>query len=253
MKRLLGGACALVFALCAVQAHAGDYKGFYIGGNVGGGSGNSDARTSTVFSPTGYFATSSIPAIASSGAQSLSPSGVIGGGQAGYNFQHNSFVLGVETDFDGSNMSDLKSITTAYPCCPTTNFTIKQFVGADWLYTLRGRLGYTKGPLLVYGTGGLAVSSVEYTAVFTDTFLNARENARETATQSGWSAGAGAEIKTGKHWSWRAEYLRVDLGDEKFGSTNLTVGVNTHFPQNVFTHSFNLTGNLYRFGFNYRF
>ena len=31
--------------------------------------------------------------------------GFIGGGQAGYNWQTGAFVLGVETDFDGSTVS----------------------------------------------------------------------------------------------------------------------------------------------------
>lgn len=37
MNKFLGGACVLVLALCTgVAAHAGDFKGFYVGLNVGG-------------------------------------------------------------------------------------------------------------------------------------------------------------------------------------------------------------------------
>jgi len=253
MKKLWGGVCVIVFALCAaIPANAGDFKGFYVGANVGGVSGNADAHTSTVFSPVGYFNSTSIPAIATSGAQTLGPSGFSGGGQAGFNLQHKAFVLGVEADFGGMNMSDKVSTTTKYPCC-TANFTVTQFAGTSWLFTLRPRVGFTGGPLLVYGTGGLAVSNLEYTSVFTDTFASAFESARSEGSQTGWSAGAGAEFKTGKHLSLKGEYLRVNLGDVSVTSTNLHAPASTAWPMNVFTHGTNLTGNLYRFGFNYRF
>ncbi len=78
--------CVMVFVLTAAS-FGQDWKGFYVGGNSGGVKGHSDAFTSTVFSPTGYFALSSVPAIAAVGHQTLSPSGFTGGGQAGYNFQ----------------------------------------------------------------------------------------------------------------------------------------------------------------------
>src|SRR5262245_48071332 len=138
MNRLWGAVCALVFALGVVApAYAGDFRGFYVGVNAGGATGDFDARTTTVFSPTGYFASSSVPAIATAGKQHLSPTGFAGGGQAGYNFQHKVLVFGFEADFGGMRISDKKSTTAPYPCCPTTSFTVTQFVGTDWLFTLR--------------------------------------------------------------------------------------------------------------------
>lgn len=255
MNRLLRGACVLMFALLpGVTAHAGDFKGPYVGINVGGVSGSSNATTTTVFSPTGYFASTSVPAIATAGAQNLSPNGFTGGGQLGLNLQRHSFVLGLETDFGGMNLSDKKSTTATYPCCPTTGFTVTQFAGTSWLFTLRPRIGFTGGPVLVYGTGGLAMTNVEYTALFTDTFANAQENGRKTSTQSGWAAGGGAEFKAGHHWSVKGEILHADFGSLSDTSTNLTAFPSrVAFPTNVFTHKANLTANIYRFGFNYRF
>src|SRR5215471_1317308 len=188
MKRLWGVAGLIVCTLLAVMpANAGDFKGFYVGANLGGNTGNSDAKTSTVFSPTGYFASSSVPAIATAGAQNLSPSGFIGGGQAGYNFQHNAFVLGFEIDFGSMSLSDSKSATATYPCCAPTAFTITQTVNTDWLFTLRPRVGFTGGPVLIYGTGGLAMTNLNYQALFTDTFATAHENGGVDSTQAGWS------------------------------------------------------------------
>src|ERR1700724_2953793 len=71
-----GLCCVMVLAFAAgVSAQTTDWKGFYIGGNAGGVKGSTDAFTSTVFSPTGYFALSSVPAIAAVGKQQLSPRG----------------------------------------------------------------------------------------------------------------------------------------------------------------------------------
>ena len=64
-KFLLGSAFILTFAI-GVSAQT-DWKGFYAGGNAGDTLGRATANTTTVFSPTGYFAASSVPAIAAAG------------------------------------------------------------------------------------------------------------------------------------------------------------------------------------------
>jgi outer membrane immunogenic protein len=261
MIRLCTRACVVMFCLiAAVSAYAGDFKGFYVGGNVGGVSGsNVNAFTTTVFSPTGYFATVSVPEVATAGAQTLSPSGFTGGGQVGVNLQHHAFVFGVETDFGSMNASAKKSTGGIYSCCPPPNntFTVTQFVGTSWLFTLRPRIGFTGGPVMVYGTGGLAVTNYEYTALFTDTFATAEENGGKTSNQTGWVAGVGAEFKLNHHWSLKGEYLRAHFGGASTTtSTNLTAFTPpVPFPSNVFTHQVGDLGgmNIYRFGFNYRF
>ncbi len=254
MKRLLGGACVAVFALLvAAPAHAGDFKGLYVGFNVGGVSGSSNAATTTVFSPSGYFASNSVPAIATAGAQSLSANAFNGGGLAGFNLQHHSFVLGVEADFGAMNLSQSQSTTAIYPCCPTTGFTVTQTVKTSRLFTLRPRVGFTGGPLLIYGTGGLAMADVNYQALFTDTFATAHENGGVNGNQTGWAAGGGAEFKLRHHWSVKGEILHADFGSVSTTSTNLTAPASTAWPTNVFTHTANLTANIYRFGLNYRF
>lgn len=260
MYRLLARACVFIFCLAAglSASAADDFTGFYVGGNIGGvTNGKVSASTSTVFSPTGYFASSSVPAIAMAGAQTLHPGGFTGGGQAGFNLQHKAFVFGVETDFGSMNVSDKKSTTATYPCCAPTAFTVTQFVGTSWLFTVRPRIGFTGGPFMVYGTGGLAVTNYEYTALFTDTFAAAEENGGKSANQTGWAAGAGAEFRMNHHWSLKGEYLRVHFGGASTTtSTNLTAfPARDPFPTNVFTHQVSDLGgmNVFRFGFNYRF
>jgi outer membrane immunogenic protein len=256
LNRFFRGSCVLAFALVALcSAKAQDFKGFYIGGYAGGNNSTSDAHTFTVFSPTGYFATTSVPAIASIGNMQLSPAGFSGGGTVGFNLQHNAIVIGAEADFGSMSINESRTGTATYPCCAPTAFTITQTVKTDWLITVRPRVGFVFGSMLFYGTGGLAATSINYQSVFTDTFATAHENGGVDSTQSGWAAGGGAEIKLhNKHWSIKGEYLHADFGQVATTSTNLGAFTpNINFPTNVFTHNADLESNLYRFGLNFRF
>jgi outer membrane immunogenic protein len=94
-------------------------------------------------------------------------SGFIGGGQAGYNYQWGSAVLGIETDFDGSSLSRHRSFIGAPFLNPlirnnTDFFTANGSTSLAWLGSTRARLGWVATPdnsLLIYGTGGVAYSS----------------------------------------------------------------------------------------------
>jgi len=256
VKRSMISSCVLFFALIAA-GWGQNWSGFYVGVNAGGFKGNSNAFTSTVFSPTGYFAQSSIPAIAAAGNQPLSPRGFTGGGTVGYNFQHNHWVVGFEGDFGALRASDNFSSTALYPCCAPTNFTVTQKVSSDWLLTVRPRIGLAKGPFLIYGTGGLAITNFNYSENFIDTFATAHESARTAGTMTGWTGGGGVELKigSGNHWSLKAEYLWTDFGTGlKTTSTNLTAFTPPiPFPTNVFSHQADLDGSVARGGINYRF
>lgn len=250
IQKLLGMSVVILLVLSGAGS-AQSFKGFYVGGSVGGANGNSDAKTSTVFSPTGYFAASSVPAIATVGAQNPSGNGFAGGGQAGYNFQSGSFLLGIEADFGGMNLSNSATGSTTYPCCAPTAFTITQTVETSWLFTLRPRVGVVAGPVLLYGTGGMALTNVDYKAVFTDTFATAHENGGKDDHLTGWAAGGGAEFKLNPHWSLKGEYLYADFGSLTTTSTNLTAFTPPiAFPSNIFTHKADMRAHIYRFGFN---
>ncbi len=261
MNKFLLRSCVMILVLVVegfvlvAGGSAQDWNGLYVGGNAGGVKGNSDAFTNTIFSPTGYFAMSSIPAIAAVGHQLLSPRGFTGGGQAGYNFQRRHWVLGVEADFDSMHVKDDFTTTGVYPCCSPTNFTITQTVSTDWLFTARPRFGVGNSTVLVYGTGGIAMTNLNYKEDFIDTFAKAHEFASTSGLLTGWTGGGGVEFKVGGHWSMKAEYLFADFGTGlKTTSTNLTAFTPPiSFPTNVFTHRADLTTHIFRTGFNYRF
>lgn len=230
------------------------WTGFYVGAYAGGNFGRATANTSTVFTPTGYFATTSVPAIGTSGRQKLSPNGFTGGGTVGYNHQSGSWVLGAEADFGALTGNKTVSTTTTYPCCSPTTFTVTQSVKTRWLFTARPRVGYAAGNSLFYVTGGLAVTDIKYRALFTDTFATAAESGGESKNKAGWTAGGGIEYKMNSAWSVKGEYLFAQFGRVTSTSSNLTAFTPPiAFPSNTFTHSIYLTEHMVRFGVNYRF
>lgn len=269
MKRVLLAVASIVLGTASVQAAdlaahytkapvmaaAYNWTGFYIGGNVGGQWGNSDLNTSTIWTPAGYFTTSSIPAIGAVGAQGVNSSSVTGGFTAGYNWQVNHAVLGLEGDINYFGFKGSASGSAVYPCCAPSGFTVNSSVSSDWLATIRGRIGFLAAPTwLLYATGGAAIAEVKGNFNFTDTFSAATESAGIRNTRVGWTAGVGTEYAFGGGWSLKAEYLYVDLGRASTTSTNL-VGFagTTPFPSNVYTHAIDLKSNIVRVGVNYKF
>lgn len=241
------------------------WKGFYIGIYGGGNFGRSDATTTTVFTTTGYFAQTSVTAINNAGLKKIKPSGFAGGGTIGYNHQSGNFVAGVEADFGAMSANETAASTTTYPCCSPARFTITQSMKTRWQFTARPRIGVAAGNALIYGTGGVAVTDVDYQAAFTDTFGSARENGGVNKNKAGWILGGGVEFKAGSHWSLKGEYLYADFGSVKTTSTNLNANQidlrsglsiaspSVAYPGNVFTHSADLKVSNVRFGINYHF
>jgi outer membrane immunogenic protein len=268
MTKLLFGAAAAVALFVGAPALAADlpmkapimapapafsWTGWYAGLNAGGAWGHTDLSTATVFSPTGYFATTSPPAINAVGAQSVNRSGFTGGGQVGYNWQSGMAVFGLEADFDYLGLKGSASGSALYPCCAPTGFTVSSSFSTNWLLTFRPRVGFTADHWLFYVTGGLAVAQVKANFNFTDTFAAATESAAISNTKAGWTAGVGAEYALMGPWSLKVEYLHVDLGSVSATSTNLAAFTPPiPFPTNVYTHSASVRSDIVRVGFNFR-
>jgi outer membrane immunogenic protein len=261
VRRLLvvAGICVLALVTASVsQAQSKDpFNGFYVGGNIGGSFSRVSARTTTVFSPTGYFAASSVPAIAAAGAQSLSLNGFTGGGQVGYNYSADHFMMGIEVDFSSLSATGSKSVTAIYPCCVTTGFTVTQTATTKWMGTVRPRIGYVRGRFLFYGTVGGALGDINYRATFVDTFatpIPATEHGGTTQNRLGWVAGGGAEYSLRHHWSVKGEYLYATFSRATALSTNLTAFSGPiPFPSNFFVHSAFVHAHVVRGGVNYTF
>jgi len=262
LSRFLRGTCVFLLVLAAFgAAKAQDFNGFYVGANAGGAFGHFDAKLQTVFSPTGYFATTSVPAIATAGHQKIDPNGFSAGGGAGFGHQWDNFYFGLEADFDTMNLSGSATAgPVQYPCCPPTptnpnNFTITQTAETNWLFTIRPRVGWVVAKkVLLYQTVGAAFTKIKYTGLFTDTFATAHESASFDENTLGYAVGGGMEWKLSPHWSVKGEYLYLGFGQADIPSQNLTAFAGPiAFPSNIFTHTVDLTTHIARGGVNFRF
>jgi outer membrane immunogenic protein len=137
---------------------------------------------------------------------SLNETGLILGGQVGYNWQSGIWVTGVEADINWLDVGISRSYGGAAGAASSD---------VDWLATLRGRLGVTLSPpTLLYLTGGLAVARVENGWMNSLGYVN---NARKT--KAGAVLGGGIEHQFGRNWTGRAEVLYVGLGKTRASST----------------------------------
>jgi outer membrane immunogenic protein len=182
------------------------------------------------------------------------PSGMIGGGQVGFNWQHGVWVAGGEMDVSGSGIGGTKIVTpitqnngTPFPGAGN-NITAHQ--DTSWLVTMRPRVGVTLVPrLLIYGTGGLAFGHVTYRAntdfrpVGTEQYPASFDH-----TRAGWVAGGGAEVGATDHWSVKAEFLHYDLGGVSFVASPVPP-----LPPFGISYEWETTANIVRGGVNYRF
>ena len=238
------------------------WAGLYAGLNVGYADGyGRDGVAGLNKLSTTLVGTGAVP-----GTLGTAGSGWLGGVQAGYNwvFPYNSAqtagpsaVVGFEADFDLSGLygSDSRALTTApigFPASLVTSATRED----RWLSTIRGRIGTTLpffGPTtLLYVTGGLALADVDAgTTVALATpikALNGAASASSNGVRAGWTVGGGVETALSQHWTWKAEYLFVDLG-----SHGGTMGAAVAGAPVAFGTSQNLNEHVVRLGLNYKF
>jgi outer membrane immunogenic protein len=217
------------------SAPLGNWAGFYLGGNVGAGVGNDE--TTHVFTPgTGLGVGTSV--------FSLAPEGFVGGGQVGYNWQVGAWVIGVEADFQGTTLKDNRSCVS--DCALAANAFDKRL---NWFGTARGRLGYSVGSTLFYGTGGFAYGETElgFAQTLGGSGVATFENAR-----GGYAVGGGIESPFnvfnlfGPNWTAKTEYLFVDLGSSTDVVAFAATGQANTITSNSQTH-------IFRTGINYHF
>ncbi|WP_245332589.1 outer membrane protein [Bradyrhizobium erythrophlei] len=242
----------------AAVAPAYDWSGFYVGVNAGGAWSRADLGTSTIFDPAhraGYFGDAvSTNLFNSVGNQRANTSGFIGGAQAGFNWQVDNFVAGLETDFQSFHQHGSSTATAIYPTGGAAGvpFTISQSFSTDWLWTLRPRLGFAANSWLIYATGGLAVTHLKGNFLFVDGFADT-EAASMSETRTGWTVGGGVEYALLNGWSLKAEYLHLDFGTEEMTTHNLLDSGTFPVPGQPFTHRVKLTSDIARIGLNYNF
>jgi outer membrane immunogenic protein len=230
------------------------WTGFYMGGNFGYAWGKGDTSFTPLPTAAGFFALA--PTTLPLGAQ-----GVVGGLQAGYNWQVASWVFGLEADIQGA---DTKGSVTTSPIVQgngtpigagsylTASEDLKMFG------TVRGRLGFTPvDRWLVYGTGGVAYGDIAYGGN-TNFFPvgNLQYPVNFSATRAGWTVGGGAEWAFWGHWSAKLEYLYYDLGSESRIANSFPATAPGHcgsFPLLCQVgYDWHTNGQVLRVGLNYK-
>jgi outer membrane immunogenic protein len=224
---------------------ASTWAGFYVGGNVGGVWSSFDPLY--VPDPAFFPGTGASISAASTGA--IKTSGIIAGGQFGYNWQFAPYaVFGIEADLNYTGIDRSRTVTIGGVLAGLGTFET-QTVQSQWLSTVRGRLGYAAGNVLIYGTGGLAVAEINYSDVVRLLPLASNfHSASSSITRTGWTAGAGVEWKFAPSWSVKAEYLYVGLGDATYVSPNNLLPAATIQHQHNNFHE-----DIARLGLNYHF
>jgi outer membrane immunogenic protein len=247
------------------------WTGFYIGANVGGAwtPDNAGSDFGPLFPPFIVLAPqAAIPTLIPGQLATLGGggrnSGVIGGGQIGYNWQVNQFVLGVEADAQGSGLKGSTGTATRSFGPPILLATVNQTVNVEfghveWMASFRGRAGFAVNQALFYVTGGGAVAEFGGStttvingpgiAIPAGTFVASNGG---STTRWGWTVGGGIEWAFNQNWSVAGEYRYTDFGNK---------GANFDIPSGLAaapifatgTSSQRLTVEQATFRLNYRF
>jgi len=189
------------------------------------------------------------------GSNSASASGVVGGAQLGYSWQRGSFVYGLETDISAMDFtSEINTTSTTNACGGPVSVTANTNADVNWYGTVRGRLGWSSGPILFYGTGGLA-----YGRVGLNSTLNASEpgfsaflNAHTSSVKTGWVAGGGIEYALRPNVFLNLGYQYVDLGTVTVADSNFFTPIFTPITLSQ-TASAHAQFSVVTFGISWRF
>jgi outer membrane immunogenic protein len=166
------------------------WTGCYVGGNVGGIWARSDWNDTIV----GDFGTNTT-------------SGVLGGAQAGCNYQVGGWVFGIQGDYDWSNANS----TTGNVIFPA--LSDKSQVKS--LASVTGRVGYAWDRFLGYVKAGGAWEQSNYSVI-----VGAATVVTASATNTGWTVGVGGEYA---FLNWLTGFIEYDYYGFSNSNSNVLV------------------------------
>lgn len=158
-----------------------------------------------------------VPLTATTTASSTA-SGIVAGLQGGYNWQRDWLVFGLEGDISNGPFSTMSAATAA----PATTATTQ--TGVNWYGTVRGRLGFTPGPVLIYATGGLAYGNPYLNSSMTMPAVPLSTSAQTSPVNVGWVAGGGIDYMVKSNLVLNFAYQYVNLGSVSLASTATSGG-----------------------------
>jgi outer membrane immunogenic protein len=184
----------------------GDWSGFYVGLNAGGGWSSSHWVNKTSAPAATFFDYTPGQGF------SNGLSGLIGGAQLGVNFQNGRWVYGLEAMLDGSGISGNFASTSPFGAGDD------QFkAGLNALFLGTGRIGYSWNDWLAYGKAGYAAGRIHLSV--TDNVGPTTGSGSASQWRSGPTAGIGIEYRLTPQFSIAAEYeyIRLNSGTYQLG------------------------------------
>lgn len=217
-----------VIAAPAPVKNAASWAGGYVGASLGYGWG--DSKFTDI---DGYNATDET--------FSFDPDGWFGGAQAGYNWQNQNLVYGIEGDLGYLNIAG----SASQPSSPADD-TVGSISGGAYA-GLSGRLGYAQNNTLfylkaggVYSDGKRKINDPCNTGSCGGGLISGSKT-----VGFGYQVGAGIEQALNDNWSVKAEYLYFDFGKET---------IRGRAPGGSdFNYKANLSASTVKLGVNYRF
>lgn len=209
------------------------WSGFYAGLHAGYGWGRNDWTGGLVGDPTVVVSP-------------LSPKtkGVLGGVQAGANYQAGNWVVGLEWEFDLTARKASADGVVVPAGVVLLNSTATSSI--EWLTQFSGRAGFAVDHTLLYAKAGIAAGEAKDGMVFVAPgALAAQDAGTKSNLLVGWVAGAGIEHYFAPNWSAKVEYNYVDLGST---TETYSVPVNTVFRETI-SHKLQIV----KVGANYKF
>ena len=233
------------------------WTGCFVGAHVGGG------LQRKTFTDTGSGPHLGGPLDVDARQFSFDPSGFVGGGQFGCNYQFaQEWVVGIEADIEGADIQGSKTdsrsrVTDTTPTTTTvTTFGLGAHSKSTWLGSAAARIGWAPGPWFIYVKGGGAWISDNYNAQLDriDTIITGTTSItsseplvawQASENRFGWTFGGGVEFAFLTYWSARADYGFYYFGNRnvEFTGTASSPLVNVKQWMSVFT-----VGISYRFG-----
>jgi outer membrane immunogenic protein len=193
MKKLFLSAASIlalsapVMAADIVEPAPFDWTGPYVGLNAGASFFKEDLELSDNF----------VPSVSDDGTDTNVTFGV----QAGYNFQSDNLLLGVEGDFNYLDAGeDLLLVGKGISSWESDH---------DWFATIRARAGLVSDQTLFYITGGVAFLDADYE--LERSVIGPVVTASADDVLVGWTIGGGIGHAFSEDWSVKIEYLYADF------------------------------------------
>lgn len=225
-KVFLAFAISLIAGTASAAGGPGDWSGFYVGIQAG------VAEQGITHCDDGF-----VPRCGGGGLDfpSYDNGGDLFGVTAGYNWQFNKIVAGVEADYAWADIDGSSPDTSDFGCGGGGTLCTSEISS---IATIRGRLGYSFGRFLPYATAGVAFTRFE-AAIMSGA-------SGDKTTEADLVVGVGVEFAITQRLSVKAEYLHIDNGQHFRYDVEPLCGAPGCSTESDDT-------NLMRIGLNYRF